>query len=78
MDRIESARMGAFMLLFAVVMAVVVIAGSNSMAAHNPVLDRIFSDENSNECIAKAQPDSDCGLDFESGLLVAPVENWVD
>lgn len=66
MDRIESARLGMALLTFAVAMAAVVIVGSNEMAAHNPVLDRIATEEAWKGCEAKARPVSDCGLDFES------------
>ena len=67
MERIESARMGVVLLLFAVLLAAVVIIGTNEMAAHNPVLDRIAEEElKSGGNIAEAKPASDCDLSFDA------------
>ena len=78
MDRIESARMGAALLLFAVLLATVVIVGSNGMAAYNPVLDRIYAEEMNEESVTEAKPASDCGLKLDAYQLLMPATHMTE
>ena len=72
MDRIESARIGMALLLLAAVFAAVVIVGSNEIATHNPIFDRIAAEEAHEENVAKMKPVSDCGFDFGAYNLLTP------